>query len=66
MACRSCASEKQGQFIAEINIHFSGMKNLDKPSVWVFPKLVVCMECGFTEFFVPESELRLLSEVDMP
>jgi predicted nucleic-acid-binding Zn-ribbon protein len=64
MACRSCASEKQARFTAEINIHFPGMKNLDKPSVFVFPTVIVCLECGFTEFSVTESELRLLSDVD--
>jgi hypothetical protein len=26
----------------------------------MFPKLAVCLDCGFTEFTVPESELRVL------
>ncbi len=38
------------------------MKGLDKPTVWAFPKLLVCLDCGFTEFQVEESELRLLAE----
>jgi hypothetical protein len=42
-------------------IHFSGLKNLDKPGVWVFPKLFVCLDCGFSEFTVPEPELALLA-----
>lgn len=45
-----------------MNIHFPGMKGLDKPTVWAFPKLLVCLDCGFTEFQVEESELRLLAE----
>jgi signal transduction histidine kinase len=35
-------------------------KGLDKPIVWVYPKLLVCLECGFTEFTVPERELSVL------
>ena len=37
-----------------IAIHFPGLKGLDKPVVWVFPKLLVCLNCGFTEFVVPK------------
>jgi hypothetical protein len=60
MACRSCRSEHQTEFGAEINIHFPGRKGLDKPAVLVFPKLVVCLDCGFTELTLAETELRLL------
>jgi hypothetical protein len=50
----------QAQFGSEIIIHFSGLKNLDTPTVMVFPKILVCLECGVTEFTVPEPQLRLL------
>jgi hypothetical protein len=60
MSCKSCQSENQGNFNGEIAIHFPGLKGLDKPIVWVFPKLVVCLDCGFTEFAIPETELRHL------
>jgi hypothetical protein len=46
----------------EIGIHFPGLDGLDKPIVWVFPKLKVCLECGLTEFEIPERELRVLKE----
>jgi len=62
MACRSCRSEKQTEFGAEMNIHFSGRTGLDKPGVWVFPKLVVCFGCGLTLLTIPDAELRLLGE----
>jgi len=32
----------------------------DQPIVWVFPELVVCLDCGDAQFTVPEAELRLL------
>jgi hypothetical protein len=33
-----CASGNQAEFGGEILIHFRNLKNLDKPSVRVFPK----------------------------
>src|SRR6478736_320481 len=62
MACPKCSSENQSSFNGEIAIHFPGLKGLDKPIVWVYAKLLVCMNCGFTEFAVPETELRRLGE----
>jgi hypothetical protein len=61
MACKSCGSENQTEFGTEINIHFPGRKGLDKPAVLVFPKLVVCLDCGDSRFVVPETELALLA-----
>jgi hypothetical protein len=50
------------EFTAEIAIHFSGPNNLDRPGPLVFPKLLVCLDCGFAEFTLAEGELRLLRE----
>ena len=44
--------------------HFPGLEGLDKPIVWVFPKFLDCLDCGFMEFAIPETELRLLAEGD--
>jgi hypothetical protein len=60
MVCKSCRSENQRKFNSEINVHLSGLKNLDKPPVFVFPRLSVCLDCGFAEFAIPETELCLL------
>jgi hypothetical protein len=64
MECKSCGSVRQRKFTAEMGIHFPGLKNIDKPVVWVFPKLVVCLDCGISEFAMPEAELRLLAKGD--
>ena len=61
MACALCASNNQAIFTAEMNIHSTGMENLDKPSVWVFPELLICLDCGFLQFAVPAAELALLA-----
>ena len=60
MSCKSCLSEHQSKLNAEVAIHFPGLKGLDKPIVWVFPKLLVCLDCGVTEFSLPERELGVL------
>jgi len=61
MSCKRCRSDSHSVFNGEIAIHFPGLKGLDKPTVWTFPKLAVCLECGFTEFTVPKRELSLLA-----
>ena len=61
MPCKSCGSVNQQKFSGEICIHFPG---IDKPNVWVFPALVVCLDCGTAEFAVPEEELRQLAKRD--
>jgi hypothetical protein len=62
MACRLCQSENQGSFGSEMNIHFPRREGIYMPTVMVFPKVVVCLECGFTEFVVEKEELRRLAE----
>ena len=65
MSCRSCHSANQSQFPSEINIHFPGKENLTKQTVWVFPKLLTCLDCGFTEFFVADTELHKLKKSEL-
>jgi len=43
-------------------IHFLELENIDKPVVWLFPEVVVCLDCGTAEFAVPEAELRQLTK----
>jgi hypothetical protein len=60
MACQKCFSENQSTFNSEVGIHFPGLEGLSKSIVFVYPKLAVCLKCGFTEFTVPGRELRVL------
>jgi hypothetical protein len=62
MPCKSCGSVNQKRFSAEMCFHFLGLKNLDKPTVWVFPEVIVCLDCGVAEFSVPKNELHQLKE----
>jgi hypothetical protein len=65
MPCKSCGSVNLGKFTGEIAIHFPGLKNIDNGVVWVFPELVVSLNCGTAEFAVPEVELRRLAKGDV-
>jgi hypothetical protein len=64
MPCKSCGSVNQKKFSAEMGIHFLELKNIEKPIVWVFPEVVVCLDCGTAEFAVPEAEVRQLAKGD--
>jgi|HubBroStandDraft_6_1064221.scaffolds.fasta_scaffold54550_3 hypothetical protein len=66
MNCKSCGSVNQITFAAEMCIHLLGLENIDKPAVWLFPELLVCLDCGAAEFAVPETELLQLANVDLP
>jgi hypothetical protein len=62
MTCFSCASGHEAEFGAEVNIHLPGVKNLDKSSFFMFPKILVCLDCGSARFAILETELKLLRE----
>ncbi len=62
MSCPSCASLKEKEFIAEIMIHSSGPMRIDNPDALAFPKILVCMDCGFSRFTATEAELQLLEK----
>jgi len=61
MSCFSCRSNNQAEFPTEMLIHFGGLKNLDKPGVWLFPMLLVCLDCGFLQSTVPAPKLASLA-----
>ena len=64
MPCKSYGSLNQSKFCGETAIHFPGLKNIDKPIVWVFPEVVVCLDCGTAEFALTEADLRQLAKSD--
>jgi len=59
--CRRCNSNQTTRLGAEVNIHFAGLAGLDRPTVLVFPELVVCLQCRFVEFTLSERDLTLLA-----
>lgn len=60
MRCQQCSSVCSRFFNGEVALHFPGLDGLDKPIVWVFPKVSVCTDCGTAQFTIPERELEVL------
>ena len=61
MSCPLCASGSQSEFPVEMMIHLTGLKNVNNPGVLLFPKILVCMDCGFFQYKVPASHLASLN-----
>ena len=60
MSCNRCGSATTRTFGAELAIHFPGAEGLKKPIVWMFPELLICLNCGHAQFTVPDAELEVL------
>jgi hypothetical protein len=65
VVCKSCGAAGLGRFTTEVAIH---VRDINRPLVFVFPDIFVCLNCGKAEFAadfaVPEDELRLLAKRD--
>jgi hypothetical protein len=66
MECKRCRSHDIHNFNGELGIHFPGREGLTKPLVWVFPKLMICLHCGFAEFVVPDEQREQLKDDGVP
>jgi len=61
MSCLLCASSNVAEFSGELSILLRGLENLDTPNVLVFPQILICLDCGFSRFTTPKTELRFLA-----
>jgi hypothetical protein len=60
MYCEQCQSSNQSEFAAEIMIHVGSLKDLDSPDIPAFPKISVCLDCGFSRFVTGRVDLARL------
>jgi len=60
VSCNTFGSDNQASFNGEVAIHFPGLEGLDKPIVWVYPQILVCVKCGASQFAIPKDELSVL------
>lgn len=61
MTCPLCGLGRRVKVAAEMTFYFSSLGNLRNPEPWVSPKVWVCLDCGYSWFIAPESELALLA-----
>jgi hypothetical protein len=59
MPCASCGSKNVRIFKGEIAVRYPGLEGPDGPPVWVFPELVLCLDCDNALFAVPGAALHL-------
>ena len=64
MACNFCGTQNVKKFLAEIDVHFRGLKNVTRNPVLIYPEILLCLNCGKAEFTVPSDELALLAKCD--
>jgi hypothetical protein len=62
MSCELCQSSNKAEFTAEMMLHFTGLQNIDNPGVPTFPKVLICLDCGFSRFTATAIELSLLKK----
>jgi hypothetical protein len=62
MSCTRCLSLHETELNAEMNFHLRGLANVDDPGIFVFPKVLVCLDCGLSHFVVEERELAQIAE----
>jgi hypothetical protein len=60
MECGYCGSTNDAQLGTEINIHLPGQVLLEAPSIFVFPKITACLDCGFAQLTFSEAEIGLI------
>lgn len=61
--CSSCSSKNRRKFNGELALHLPGLEGLDKPIVWAFPEVLLCLDCGFAAFVLENDPLKEAREV---
>ena len=62
--CPSCGSANLSNLGGELALRFRGLQNLDKPTLFVFPEVVACLDCGASKFEIPQPELHRLRSLN--
>ena len=57
MACPKCQSSSLSVIPAEIRLYRNGPRTLSHPPMNPSPDVLVCLDCGWSEFSIPRSWL---------
>lgn len=55
VSCPKCNSEFVSTIPAEIRLYRNGPRTLSHPPVYPSPDIKICLDCGWSEFTVPDS-----------
>jgi hypothetical protein len=53
--CIYCGTEHMQMLNGEVALHFAGIENIDKPATFIFPKILLCLDCGAAHFVIPDA-----------
>jgi hypothetical protein len=62
VTCKNCASQNLGQFPGELTLCFDSLQTTlnNADPVTIIPRVLVCLDCGFSELVIPRAEVLLL------
>jgi hypothetical protein len=60
MPCKACKSENLQKLEGELSASLPDLKGVRVPPVYVCQDVLVCLDCGFAELFIPQSQIQLL------
>jgi hypothetical protein len=60
VACRKCGGASQKVFNSELTLSNTDIKSVALAPVYVCNQLLVCLECGFAELTISETDLNNL------
>ncbi len=55
VSCPKCNSESVSTIPAEIRLYRNGPRTLSHPPMYPSPDIKICLDCGWSEFTVPDS-----------
>ena len=56
--CKSCTSSNLIELITETCLLFPGLTGLKTEPMFVFPKIIVCTDCGFVQSRLSDRQLE--------
>lgn len=62
LTCGSCRSINVIELATETCLHFRGLSGLNVEPIIVFPKTVICLECGAMQSNLAQSEIEQVRE----
>ena len=60
MQCKACKSETLQKLNGELTASLPDLERANVPPVYVCQDVLVCLDCGFAELYIPPRQLNLL------